>query len=357
MLRNGARRFVADTLDFDARRGRENRAAVDWAEVAALGWLMLAVSESAGGLGGRPEDIAILSEEFGRGIADVPFIDACLLPARLIERAGSPDQRAAHLPQLIGGTKRFAAALQDAGAGFALQPSRTRAERESGGGYLLTGHKVLVFGGDVADLIVVSAVVDQTTALLLVNTRADAVVRRDYAAIDGRRASDFVFSGVVLGDADRLDGTDAAAILAAAVDEAIVALCADALGCMDRAIETTADYLKVRQQFRKPLADFQALQHGVANAFIEANDARSMVYRAMAALDQPAGLRRRAVSACKVKVMEAARSVTGAAVHLHGGIGVTTEYLIGHYLRRVLVAEQMFGNGQHHFERYLADAA
>ena len=358
MLRDGARRFVDQHLGFDARRSRAGKKAGDWTEMAGLGWFMLAVGEAFGGLGGRPEDIAIIAEELGRGSADVPFIHAALLPARLIEQAGSAAQRDAHLPSLMDGTIRFAAALQDAGAGFALQPRFTHGQRSASGHYLLTGRKILVLGGDVADVFVVSAMVDQAVALFVVDGGSRRIMRRDYDAIDGRRMSDLQFDNVVLSEADRLGGAaDVSAIIDAAVDESVVALCADTLGCMDKAIEMTASYLNIRQQFGQPLGHFQSLQHGVANLFIEANDSRSLLYRAIAALGQAAPQRLRAVSACKVKVMEAGRSVTGAAVHFHGGIGVTTEYAIGHYLRRVLVSEQMFGNSQHHFERYLAQAA
>ena len=358
MLRDGARRFVAQHLDFDARRTCEGKRTGDWAEMAGLGWFMLPVGEESGGLGGPPEDIAIIAEELGRGSADVPFIHTALLPARLIEQAGSAGQRAAHLPSLMDGTIRYAAALQDAGAGFVLQPRFSHAHRSAGDHYLLTGHKVLVVGGDVADAFVVSAMVDRAVALFVVDGGASGVVRRDYDAIDGRRMSDLQFDNVVLREANRLGGAeDVSAMIEAAVDESILALCADTLGCMDKAIEMTASYLNMRQQFGQPLGHFQSLQHGVANLFIEANDSRSLLYRAIAAFGQAASQRRRAVSACKVKVMEAGRSVTGAAVHFHGGIGVTTEYAIGHYLRRVLVTEQMFGNSQHHFERYLAQAA
>jgi acyl-CoA dehydrogenase len=358
MLRDGARRFVAQHLDFDARRTREGKQAGDWAEMAGLGWFMLPVGEESGGLGGRPEDIAIIAEELGRGIADVPLIQAALLPARLIEQAGSAAQRDAYLPSLMDGTMRFAAALQDAGAGFALQPRFSHAQRSAGGHYVLAGRKMLVLGGDVADVFVVSAMVDQAVALFVVDGAASGVVRRDYDAIDGRRMSDLQFDNVVLSESARLGGAaDVSAIIEAAVDESILALCADTLGCMDKAIEMTASYLNMRQQFGQPLGHFQSLQHGIANLFIEANDSRSLLYRAIAAFGQAAPQRKRAISACKVKVIEAGRSITGAAVHFHGGIGVTTEYAVGHYLRRVLVSEQMFGNSQLHFERYLAQAA
>lgn len=358
MLRDGARRFVAEHLDFEARRNAVGRSASAWVQMAGLGWFMLPVGEESGGLGGRPEDTAIIMEELGRGAADVPFIHAALLPARLIELAGSAEQRAVYLPPLMDGMRRFAAALQDAGAGFSVRPVFSRVGRNASGDYVLTGNKILVVGGDVADIFVVSAMADEAVGLFLVDGQAKGVVRRDYQAVDDRSMSDIRFDGVVLSETDRLGrASDALAIVEAAVDEAIVALCAETLGCMDRAIEMTASYLHLRQQFGQQLANFQVLQHGIANLFIEANESRSLVYRAIAALGQAAPQRARAASACKVKVMEAARSVTGSAVHFHGGIGVTAEYAIGHYLCRVLVSEQMFGNSQHHFERYLTAAA
>jgi len=353
MLRDGARRFVAEKLDYAARGKCIKEGGDAWAAFADLGWLMLAVPESAGGLERPLEDIAILAEELGRGLALEPLVTGAYLPSQLLAAADGQTQM---LEQLATGEVRFAAALYETRRRYSLDDLETVATRKAGG-YALSGAKSMVLGGGQADQLIVAARLgdDIRPALFLVPAKAEGLSVRPYRTVDELPAADLIFSDVALSDDALLLGAEAAApILDRALDEAIVLVCADALGCMDRAIELTAEYLRIRKQFGQALSSFQALQHGVANLFIEANDARSMVYRALAACAGDGDERRRAVSACKIKVMEAAREVTGQAVHFHGGIGMTTEYPVGEHLRRILVAEQLFGNPQHHFERYMS---
>ena len=357
MLRDGARRFVAEKLDYASRARRIAEAADCWSDFAELGWLMLAVPEAAGGLERPLEDIAIVAEELGRGLAREPFITGAFLPARLLALAGGREEE---LESLAGGNRRYAVAVHETGRRDSLDALETIATREAGNGYRLDGRKALVLGGAEADRLIVAARMEEDSgpALFIVDSSAPGLCRRPYRTIDELSAADVTFEAVQLPADALLAGSNSArTMLDQALDEAIVLLCADALGCMDRAIELTAEYLRIRKQFGQTLASFQALQHGVANLFIEANDARSMVYRALAACAGDAAGRAKAVSACKIKVMEAGRLVAGQAVHFHGGIGMTTEYPVGEHLRRILVAEQLFGNPQHHFERYMALAA
>jgi acyl-CoA dehydrogenase len=350
MLRDGVRRFVTDNLGFDARAA--NARSDQWAAMAEMGWLMLPVPEDCDGLGGGIEDIAIVAEELGRGLALTPYVEAAALPARLIDLAASDDQRKAILPDLALGTTRIAVALYEPRGRFSLVPQTVLVDQ----GMRLSGTKVGVEGGAAAGQLIVSAQLGDETELFLIDSNQPGISRSDYDAIDGRCLSDFSFADVEVSAQERLaGGTDVVSAIEQAVDEAIVAHCAEAVGCMDRAIEQTAEYLKIRQQFGQSLASFQALQHGVANLFIEANDARSILFRAMSKITATPDERRRAVSGCKVKVMEAARATIGQAVHYHGGIGVTTEYSVGHYLRRVLFLAQRFGNSAHHFERIMTE--
>lgn len=351
MLRDGVRRFVTDNLGFDARA--TNDGSDQWEAMSKMGWLMLPVPEDCEGLGGGVEDIAIVAEELGRGLALTPFVEAGALPARLIDLAGSDDQRKAILPDVALGATRIAVALYEPQGRFSLVPQTVVLDQ----GLRLSGTKVGVEGGASAGRLIVSARGSAGTELLLIDCDLQGISRTDYDTIDGRSLSDFTFGEVAVSAEERLSsGQDAQSAIEQAVDEAIVAHCAEVVGCMDRAIELTAEYLKIRQQFGQPLANFQALQHGVANLFIEANDARSILFRAQSKIGAPADQRRVAVSGCKIKVMEAARATIGQAVHYHGGIGVTTEYSVGHYLRRVLFLAQRFGNSAHHFERIMTTA-
>jgi len=355
MMRDAARKFVTTDLTFEARRKRVAEGGDRWADLAEMGWLMLPVPEDAGGIGGSLEDMALIAEELGRGIALEPFVTGAVLPARLLAVGGGA-LRQSLLAKLASGEQRFSAALFESKHRYSLQKLDTAAKSD-GGGYVLTGRKIIVPGG--ADWLIVAARLsdDPRPALLLVDVKSAGVTQRDYRTIDGVSVADFVFENVRLpSDALLAKPEDAAAALDRALDETIVLICADAVGCMDRAIELTAEYLRIRKQFGQTLASFQALQHGVANLFMEANDARSMVYRAIAACNDDTADRARAVSACKIKVLNAARLVTGQSIHFHGGIGMTCEYQVGDHLRRILVAEQAFGNAQYHFERYLGES-
>ena len=354
MLRDGARRFVETTLSFDSRNTSTDdsgdlAANTHWDQIAELGWLMLPVPEAYNGLGGTIDDVAIIAEELGRGLAREPYVEGAVLPAQLIALGGSPEQCAAVLPELAMGTARIAVALYEPQRGFALTPIQTVAHR-NGVGFRLSGTKLTVEGGQQATHLIISACLEGASELFLITSDASGLVRTDYDAVDGRKLSDYSIIDVAVDSAAQLTGAmPAEAAIAQAVDWAIIAQCAEALGGIDKAIELTAAYLKIRQQFGQPLANFQVLQHGLANLFIEADEARSITYRAMSLINAPAPERMRAVSACKVKVMAAARVVTGKAVHYHGGIGVTTEYSVGHYLRRALMLEQRFGNSAYHF--------
>lgn len=205
-----------------------------------------------------------------------------------------------------------------------------------------------------------SARIEQTDGLaerpvlFIIGTARAGIHRRVFETIDGVEVADFTFKGAVVASAEMIAGADTAIqILQDALDEAIICLCAETLGGMDQAISLAADYLKLRKQFGRPLAEFQALQHTLAEMWIEANSARSMIYRAIAALGASGAERRRAISGCSIKLMQAAKWVAGTAVHLHDGIGMSCEYPVGHFLRRVLVSERLLGDREYHLGRYL----
>ena len=193
--------------------------------------------------------------------------------------------------------------------------------------------------------------------VFLVPADAPGLTRRDYPTQDGMRAAELTLENV------RLEGTallgnnrDAFPALARMQDEAIAALCAEAVGAMEKALELTVDYLKVRKQFGRPIGEFQVLQHRAAEMLIELEQSRSMaIYATMMAREENAAVRSRAISAAKVQIGKAARFIGQQAVQLHGGIGVTMEAAIGHYFKRLTMIEKAFGDTDHHMER-LAEA-
>lgn len=360
LLRDSARRYITTAGSPGARRDvGAAQGSADWSRFADLGWLATPIPEAFGGLESPIEDLALLCEEMGRGLVPVSFIGGALLPARVLAACAERGHGPGLLRALAENTLRLAVALYEPDRRYALRPGM-RALARSDGSWVVTGRKCLVAGGAEADVLILAAhpesaePADPEPVLFAVRTDRAGVVRRVYDTLDGVQVADFCFEQVVIAASEQLaPRVDALAILEDALDDAILCLCAETLGCMDQAIALTADYLKVRKQFGKALAEFQVLQHAVAEMSIDANSARSMVYRAMSTLSGPRRERRRAISGCFIKVMQAAKAVTGSAVHLHGGIGMSCEYPVGHFLRRVLVSERAFGDREYHLARYL----
>ncbi|MNZ12002.1 Acryloyl-CoA reductase (NADH) [compost metagenome] len=355
MLRESARRFVTTEQSFEKRQRRlRDGGADDWAQFAELGWLAMAVDEADGGLGSEPTDIALICEELGRELSLEPFIAAGVLPARILGRAERSELVESLLTELSYGGLRVGVALLERESRYQLLQPCLEAVRQVDGTLRLSGSKILVAGGSSADWLIVSARLDGECVLLLVETAQAGVERSSYRTLDDVDAVDCRFCDVSVPGGQLLAfASGTAASLEQALDEARVCLCADVIGGMARAVEMTAEYLKIRSQFGKPLADFQALQHAVAEMFVELSDCRAMLCHALGALSLDESSRRRAVSGCKVKVMETAKEVLGMAIHLHGGIGVTSEYPVGHYLRRALVAERQYGDNEFHLQAYL----
>jgi alkylation response protein AidB-like acyl-CoA dehydrogenase len=231
--------------------------------------------------------------------------------------------------------------------------------RKADGGYVLDGHKSVVFHAAAADRIVVSARTagdrrdEGGITLFLVDGGADGLTRRNYPTVDGLRASDLTLAGVKVG-ADAVIGEvdDGLALLDQVIDRATAAVCAEALGTMGALHAVTGEYLKTRQQFGRAIGDFQVLQHRMVDMFIACEQSRSMTYMATLKLDGDAAERRKAVSAAKVQIGKAGRFVGQQAVQLHGGMGMTDELNVGHYFKRLTMIDTLFGNTDHHLDRF-----
>lgn len=351
LLRDGARRYLAQAATIPQPQV--------WQKFAELGYLAMCVPEDCGGLAAPLQDITMLCEEMGRARSPVPFIGAALVPAAVLQRCDSTAQRSELLEALAAGTTQLAVAIFEAGRRYEREP-RCIARRQSDGSYRLSGGKQLVVGGAQARQLIVSAAEQQgdtvaQTCLLLLDLQQAGVECRRYEAVDGSELADFRFHDLRLPAAARLAGEgEVAGILDAALEEAVICLCAEMLGAMDEAIRLSVDYLKIRKQFGRALAEFQALQHAMAEMYMDAQSARAMLYRALAA---PPDARQQAAAGCFIKTLRAARAVTAGAVHLHGGVGLSCEHSVGHFLRRVTVAERLFGDHEDHLHRYLAAEA
>jgi len=359
MLRESASRFVREQYVFEARRkwaADEGWSRERWGQYAQMGWLSLSIPEALGGLGCSFVETALVAEELGRGIALEPYIGCAVLAARLIERGDAPGfaaQRESLLAGIADGSAITLLAHSEPGSRFELDSVKTVA-RPTATGWVLDGAKMMVPGAPGAAHFIVSArVAGQGTALFLVHR--EAVVLETYPLIDGTRAGDLELHAVAVGQ-DALLAAPATAVplLEEAMDRAALAQVAEALGCMEAVMELTSEYLKTRHQFGQPIGKFQALQHRMAEMFVDVQETRSILYRGIANLEGEPAARRQAVSAAKVMLGSAGRFVGGQGIQLHGGIGLTDEYQIGHYYKRLLALEKLYGDSDWHLDRFIA---
>lgn len=361
LLKDGVSRYVRDKHPFVAKpQSGDGQAAghqARWHDYAEMGWLGLALSPDVGGLGCSIVETTILTEEFGRGLVVEPYVATVVLGAGLLDRCTSSEARQMLLPGVIQGGVRLSLAHSEEGTRYDLSRVRTTAAR-AGEGFLLNGKKMLAMGADLASHLIVSAVLeDGTMGLFVVEADAQGVARRDYRLLDGSVAADVDFTGVKLGPGALLErGAPAGEILEEAVDRAILASVAEALGVMERAVELTSEHIKTRIQFGRPLGQFQALQHLMAESFVELQESRSILLRGMASIEERSRARTEAVSSAKAYVGQAGKTVGGNCVQLHGAIGVTEEHQIGHCYRKLVLFEKMLGDCEYHLRRAVSFA-
>jgi alkylation response protein AidB-like acyl-CoA dehydrogenase len=365
LLKESLERFRQQDYAFEKRKALLAKLGAKddpvWAQFAELGWLAATLPEDCGGLGGSNADLALLMEQFGRGLVTSPFVPTVVLGAAALRLAGSAAQRSAILGGVAEGRTKLALAYLEPPGQHDPSVVAARAER-NGGGFVISGEKVAVLYGNVADHLLVSArtageVGDHhgISLFLVPATARGLVVAADRTHDDGW-AADVRFDSVGVA-ADSLVGTvDAGlATLEVALDAGAAALCAEAVGAMWTLHEMTLDYIKVRKQFGAAIGSFQAIQHRMVNMYMKCQLAQSMALAGMAALEtsDPAA-RSRAVSAAKAQVGRAARHVGEEAIQLHGGIAMTDEYAAGHYFKRLTMIRLMFGDEEYHLRRYRA---
>ena len=305
-----------------------------WKQYAELGLLGLTFDEQYGGAGMGVGELSVVMEAFGRALVLEPFVATVVLGGALVAAAGTPEQKQQILPGVAAGDTLLAFAHTEAGSRWSLTDIATTAA-PSGDAVTLSGEKVAVLGGDVADQLIVSAFTSEGTVGLFVVAGSD-VVRSPYKMQDGLGGADILLSespAVPLGSS-----ADALEHIGSVLDVATAALCAEAVGAMERMLWLTVDYLKTRVQFGQPISVFQALQFRAADMYVAYEQAKSMAIMARLALaDDDVIERRRAVGAAKVQIDMSSRTVSQEAVQLHGGIGMTMEYPVGHYMKRTAV--------------------
>jgi alkylation response protein AidB-like acyl-CoA dehydrogenase len=363
LLRDTVRACLHDKYRFQDRltilRSAEGFSRENWRTYAELGWLGAALPNEVGGAGGSVLDLALIFEEFGRKLVLEPLLPCIVLAAHLVDVAADAEQRARLLPPLVSGHSLAALAHVEPGARGSVSFVTMRAERRRHGTYVLNGRKVLVLGGASADWLIVSARTSGDASdrdgISLFEVPADSrgLLRHPYRTVDGHQAAELVFGDVEV-DRTALIGHEgqASPALEDIFDLAIVAVCAEAVGAMDSVVTITRDYLKTRRAYGTTLSTFQALQHRLADMLVELELSRSMLYRALAAMSLPdRTARRTAIAAAKALVGRSGRFVGGCGIQLHGGMGMSDDYVVGHLFKRLTVIEALFGSSDFHLAR------
>jgi len=356
LLKDSVDRMIGDRYGFEARRGYrakpEGWSREIWRQFAEQGLLGLPFAEEQGGFGGGAVETAIVMEAFGRALVVEPYLATVVMCGGLLRHAASDDQLAELVPAIAEGERVMAYAQAERQARWSLNDVNTRATPD-GDAWRITGEKTLVLNGDSADTLIVSARTAgehrarHGIGLFLVDAGAPGVSRRGYPTQDGARAAEITLKdapGRALGDP-----AEALPVMERVNDEVLAALCAEAVGVMDAMHAMTLDYMKTRKQFGRAIGENQALQHRAVDMYVSLEQARSMaMFATMMSTDPDLTERQRAMHAAKVQIGRSGRHIGQEAVQLHGGIGVTMEYAVGHHFKRMTMIERGYGDTDSH---------
>jgi pimeloyl-CoA dehydrogenase small subunit len=359
LLKESLDRLIGDRYAFEQRKSygqsTEGWSRELWAQYAELGLLGLPFEERYGGSAGGSVETMIAMEAFGRALTLEPFLATVVLGGGFLRHGGTAEQCAELIPKIADGSLTLAFAHTERQSRYDLNDIDMRAVRD-GTGWVLDGEKGVVLHGDTADKLIVTARVGggrrdrNGIGVFIVDGKAEGVSRRGYPTQDGLRAAEIALAGVRVGPHGVLGEPGAALpLIEHVVDEAIAAVCAEAVGAMAAMHELTVEYLKTRRQFGREIGSFQILQHRAVDMLIALEQARSMaMFATMMASEENAAERRNAIAAAKVQIGRSGKFIGQQAVQLHGGIGMTMEYKVGHYFKRVTMIDMMFGDADYH---------
>jgi pimeloyl-CoA dehydrogenase small subunit len=362
LLKESVDGLLTDAYDFDQRKkymkekGGWSKAI--WSKLAEQGLLGLPFAEDDGGFGAGAVETMIVMEALGKALVLEPYLSTVVMAGGLLRHGGSAEQKAAHIPGIIDGSKTFAFAQLEKNSRYDLNDLVTTAKKK-GDGYVIDGEKFVVINGEKADTLVVTARTKggqrdrNGIGVFLLPASAKGIARKGYPTQDGLHAADITFTGVEVGSEAAIgDPENALPLIERVVDDARTAICAEAVGAMDESLKTTIEYLKTRKQFGVSIGSFQTLQHRAADMFVAVEQARSMsMFATMAADFEDPKDRATAVAAAKVQIGKSLKFVGQQSIQLHGGIGMTQEAKIGHYFKRLTMIENTFGDTDYHLRR------
>ena len=363
MIKDSVSRFVRDEYDFDTRRSiidsEEGISRKFWTMFAELGWLSVPFAEEYGGFGGSVEDIAAVMEELGKGIVVEPYASTVVVFGGLLSASDNSALKEEVIPTVIDGSCMGSFACVEAQSRYELSDVATTAVAADGG-YIINGEKTVVANGGTANKFVVSARTSggqfdrDGVSLFLVDASTAGVDVKSYKMMDGLSAATVTFKDVVVTESQLLNAAgEGMALIDQVMPQILMALSAEALGIMATLNTLTVEYTKVRQQFDTPISSFQALQHRMVDTFMACEQTKSMLYRGLcqAGEDDREALSK-SVHALKATVARYGRLVGEEAIQIHGGIGMTDELNVGHYVKRLMMINVSFGDGDFHQKKF-----
>ncbi len=362
MIQDSVARFVQDNYAYDQRNATvalpHGFNADHWQQFAELGWLSIPFAEEYGGFGGGPVDTMVIMQEFGRGLVAEPFLPTVILFGGLLQAGASDELKGELIPKIIAGELQGAFAFLERQSRYVMTDIKTRA-RQDGVNWVLNGEKTVVLNGGAAQKLVVLArssgeqTDDKGLSLFLVDAGAEGVTTTSYRMTDGREAASIVLNDVT---AEALIGSpgEGCALMAPVINQAMLAVAADALGAMESLNAQTLDYLKTRKQFGTHIGAFQALQHRAVDMFAACENTKSLLYRAVCAVDAGDEDAQRSLLALQVMVGKAGSKIGGEGIQMHGGMGMTEELAVGAYVKRLMIANILFGDADYHRQQFAA---
>ena len=352
MLREQIQKFCESEYDF-YKREEIVKSSNDfdenvWNLFAEQGWLSMPFSEQSGGLGFGPIELSILFEEFGKALVIEPYLSTVVLSGTLLDKSTFSEKNDL-IEKICTGSIHISLAYAEVDKGYDyLNPTSTLDSK-----FILNGTKTLVLNGSNAEKIITTCNNDETLNIVILDANTSGVSINSFSTVDGQSCSEISFENVKLDKSNIVaTGNDAKNLLKETINLATLCICAEAVGCMDSCYHKTLEYTKGREQFGQPISGFQVLQHRMVDMFIESELAKSLLIKAMLEVNNRSDDMYKHVSALKSYVGKSGKLSAKEAVQLHGGMGVSEEMMIGHYLKKMISVDALFGNADYHLKTF-----
>ena len=352
MLREQIQKFCESEYDF-YKREEIVKSSNDfdenvWNLFAEQGWLSMPFSEQSGGLGFGPIELSILFEEFGKALVIEPYLSTVVLSGTLLDKSTFSEKNDL-IEKICTGSIHISLAYAEVDNGYDyLNPNTTLDSK-----FVLNGTKTLVLNGSNAEKIIVTCTNDDTLNIVVLDANTPGVSINSFSTVDGQSCSEISFENVKLDKSNIIaNGNDAENLLKETINLATLCICAEAVGCMESCYHKTLEYTKGREQFGQPISGFQVLQHRMVDMFIESELAKSLLIKAMLEVNNRSDEMYKHVSALKSYVGKSGKLSAKEAVQLHGGMGVSEEMMIGHYLKKMISIDALFGNADYHLKTF-----